>query len=133
VYVRGDPVNTFDLDGRGNPPRSCASAKFRGNAGTIFIQHKPGQTRIQWGIYFYGKNANPLQYGPWKVDVYVNGKRYDHKDQYYAPHGSISAAVAQPGSTISIVATYKLNLGFFSIRGRSVHNKCVVPGMPGNN
>ena len=49
-------------------------------------QSGPGKS-IQWGAY-PNSSVNATRY---VVDVYVGSRRVDHKDQDYAPHGSVSA------------------------------------------
>ncbi len=49
-------------------------------------QAGPGQS-IQWGAY----PNRSIKVTRFIVDVYVGARRVDHKDQSYAPHGSVSA------------------------------------------
>jgi hypothetical protein len=56
-------------------------------------------------------------FGPWFVDVFVNGRRVDKKGpprQVYPPHASIPRSKATPGGVLSIVFfhTYVPHNGF---------------------
>ncbi len=100
---------------------SCSNITYKGNAGAIHVQtSKNGY--VTWGIYMY----NPkLDAGPWNVDVYVGSRRVDHKEQDYAPHGSVSPKDAKPGKTFHITATHHA-----TANGKnyvSVPNECIIP------
>lgn len=99
---------------------SCGAVEFPGDAGKISVQTSPSGT-IAWGIYLYDASKND---GPWSVDVYVGFRRVDHKDQNYAPHGSVSPGDAPSGQTFHIEATHTdLEGNFYT----SVPNACVIP------
>jgi hypothetical protein len=99
---------------------SCGAVEFPGNAGKISVQTGPGGT-IAWGIYMYDPSKND---GPWTVDVFVGSRRVDHKNQNYAPHGSVSPGDATRGETFHIEATHTDLQGNFYT---SVPNACVIP------
>ena len=62
--------------------------------------------------------------GPWVVDVYVNNRKVDHKEQEYQPHGSISPVDLPPHSFVSIEAWHRDLLG---TEHYFVPNQCFVP------
>lgn len=99
---------------------SCSAATFPGDAGEVSVQTSPNGT-VAWGIYMYDPSAND---GPWVVDVFINTRRVDHKEQDYAPHGSVNPADAPSGSTFHLDATHT------DLKGNtynSVPNACIVP------
>jgi len=99
---------------------SCRATTFPGTHGTIHVQTNSAGY-VSWGIYM----DNPLyNYGPWSVDVFVNGRRVDGKVQSYPPHGSINPTHAPPGSVVSFSATHE---DFLGRPYRSVPNACIVP------
>ena len=62
--------------------------------------------------------------GPWLVDVFVNNRRVDHKEQTYNPHGSINPKQLPPNSFVSIEAYHT------DVNGTEhtfVPNQCIVP------
>jgi len=129
-YSFGDPVNNFDLNGQcgfpGNPFKKCGPKYspvhqcFTGNAGQICYQ-TTGST-VSWGIYVEPEYRG---FGKWTVDVYVNGKRFDHKVQYYEPHASIPDL--HPGDRVEILAEflYQDETGVHVLH--SVPNEYIVP------
>lgn len=84
------------------PQPTCEDVAFPGNTGTAFARQSPQRT-IAWGIYMHDP---ALDGGPWTVDVYVGNKRVDHKQQNYAPHGSVAPAQAVAGQTFRLEATH---------------------------
>lgn len=109
----------FGAVGSGTVP-SCDVVEFTGNAGSIYVQ-TTSEGYVTWGIYMHDPATND---GPWVVDVYVDKKRVDHKDQTYPPHGSVSPKDAKSGNTFSVQAIHSdLNNRVYS----SVKNACVVP------
>ena len=58
--------------------------------GNFPIQQRARSEAIQWGAYPNGTYSGTR----YVVDVYTGGRRYDHKDQNYAPHGSVDARTA---------------------------------------
>lgn len=99
---------------------SCRSITYRGKAGYIAVQTS-SSGYVSWGIYLYNKADEP---GPWKADVFVNGKRVDGKVQEYAPHGSVSPKHATKGGTFSITASHITPSG--RVVG-SIPNACRIP------
>lgn len=98
---------------------SCRAITYRGNAGYIAVQTAPDRT-VTWGVYMY----NPLRnYGHWIADVYVDGRRVDHKDQLYPPHGKVNPKHARSGSEFHITATVRAVDGEF----HSAPNGCIIP------
>ncbi len=65
-------------------------------------QAGPGQS-IQWGAY---PNSS-IRATRYVVDVYVGAVRFDHKDQNYAPHGSVPATTVRGkrGQSFSLTGT----------------------------
>lgn len=76
-----------------SPPLSGCSPDYRVNSnyGNFSIQQSGKGRAIQWGAY---PNAN-FSGTRCVADIYTNGRRYDHKDQDYAPHGSVDAGTAK--------------------------------------
>ena len=70
----------------GGPDHSCAPGFFPENElGSISAQQFGPGYGIQWGVY-------PKQVAAtYVVDVYMNNRRVDHKQQSYPPHGSVNA------------------------------------------
>jgi hypothetical protein len=84
------------------------------------VQVNPSNHYLQWGIYMYNPAYNS---GHWIVDAYVGGQRVDHKDQWYAPHGSLPPSVARSGAIFRLSAT-------LTVAGRvfySLPNSCRIP------
>jgi hypothetical protein len=100
---------------------SCHSITYKGSAGAIRVQtSKNGY--VAWGIYMYNSK---LDAGPWNVDVYVGSRRADHRDQNYAPHGSVDPKDAKKEKTFHITATHHADAN-----GKNyvnVPNECVIP------
>jgi hypothetical protein len=46
---------------------------------------------VQWGVYPSVPAARYV------VDVFVNNRRFDHKEQGYPPHGSVPASAINGG------------------------------------
>ena len=75
-----------------SPPISSCSPDYRVNSGygNFSIQQSGKGRAIQWGAY-----PNATYSGTeYVADVYTGGRRYDHKSQNYAPHGSVDAGTA---------------------------------------
>jgi len=99
---------------------SCRAVSFPGSHGTIHVQTN-ADGYVASGIYMHDSQYD---YGPWEVDVMVNGKRVDGKKQSYPPHGSVNPRNAPPGSVVSFRATH---LDYIGRPFRSVPNACIVP------
>lgn len=84
------------------------------------MQTSPNGT-VAWGISMYDPALNP---GPWVVDVFVNARRVDHKEQDYNPHGSVSPLDAPPGSMFRVEAVHTDPGGTVH---HNVSDSCVVP------
>jgi hypothetical protein len=56
---------------------------------------------IAWGIY---PSGNPS--GTYTADVYINGRRFDHKTQTYPPHGSVPASAVKTGDIFRLEGTF---------------------------
>ncbi|MEV3925769.1 hypothetical protein [Actinomadura coerulea] len=98
----------------------CTDITYRGSAGSIFARTSPNGT-VAWGIYMHDISKND---GPWIVDVYVGSRRVDHKEQTYAPHGSVPPSQATKGATFTIRATHT------DLQGHIYHevpNGCIIP------
>jgi hypothetical protein len=120
-----DPAAFEAASASSTPVPSCLAITYRGNAGEISVQTNPFSGSIQWGIKMFRESDN---YGRWLVDVYVGTKRFDHKDQWYNPHGSIPASYAKPGRHIKILADlYALQPNGETAHFFNVPNECVVP------
>ena len=65
------------------PSTRCPDSKY----GSFSAQQAGPGRAIQWGAYPNGS----VKATRFVVDVYVGSRRVDHKDQSYAPHGSVSA------------------------------------------
>ncbi|WP_433802533.1 hypothetical protein [Actinomycetospora sp. CA-084318] len=111
-------ASTFDT-ARGVLPQ-CTDISFKGGTGQINI--RTSATRyVAWNIAMYSSALND---GPWVVDVWVNNRRVDHKEQGYQPHGSISPRDLPANSFVSIEAWHTDRSGeehYF------VPNQCHVP------
>ncbi len=69
------------------PLGNCYPSYNAGSAyGNFSAQQSGPGGGIQWGAY-PNSSVKATRY---LVDVYVGTKRVDHKDQNYAPHGSVS-------------------------------------------
>ena len=76
----------------GSPQHSCAPGFEPSNEyGRLTAQQRGPGLGIQWGVY----PAIPA--ARYVVDVFVNDRRFDHKDQDYPPHGSVPASVVKAG------------------------------------
>ena len=95
-YAKSDPCNLSDTTGL---LPWCNSFAVYGNAGAIYIQQNPWNRYIHWGVYMYLTLWN---FGHFRVWVWVNGRLYDHKDQWYPPHGSINPRYTWRGVIIQI-------------------------------
>ncbi|MFT4231768.1 MAG: hypothetical protein QM606_03200 [Leucobacter sp.] len=73
------------------PISSCKNCRQNSDFGKFNIQQKKKGSAIQWGAY-PSHTYSGVRY---TVNVYTGSKRYDAKDQGYAPHGSIAAATAK--------------------------------------
>ena len=76
----------------GGPDHSCSPNFSPANElGSISAQQRGQGFGIQWGVY-------PRQPAVrFVVDVFMNNRRVDHKDQNYPPHGSVNAADVRTG------------------------------------
>ncbi len=70
--------------------------------GSISAQQAGPGDGIQWGVY---PNTPADTYS---VDIYINGKRVDHKDQDYQPHGSVNAVDVPSGAIFQLTGTATL-------------------------
>ncbi|WP_062464403.1 hypothetical protein [Demequina soli] len=76
------------------PISSCHHYVAPSHYGSFTIQQRTRGASLQWGTY-----PNAAYSGTrYEVEVFVGGKRYDAKVQYYAPHGSVAAATARRAS-----------------------------------
>ena len=76
----------------GSPQHSCSPGFDPSNErGRITAQQRGPGYDVQWGVY---PNTPSVRY---VVDIYVNNRRFDHKDQDYPPHGSIMARAISSG------------------------------------
>jgi hypothetical protein len=66
-----------------------------------------------------------LDAGPWDANVYVGSRRVDHKEQNYAPHGSVNPKDARKGATFHITATHHATANGKNYS--SVSNDCIIP------
>lgn len=68
----------------GSPQHSCSPGFFPENEfGSISAQQRGPGEGIQWGVY---PKVPAVRY---VVDIYLNNKVADHKDQPYPPHASL--------------------------------------------
>ncbi len=74
---------------------------------------------LAWGIYMYDKSEEE---GHWLVNIYVNNKRVDVQNQYYAPHGSLPPTIAKADSVFHVEATLQTNEGFLQKRPQPLHH-----------
>lgn len=76
----------------GGPEHSCSPGFFPENElGSLSAQQRGPGHGIQWGVY-------PRVAGTrFVVDVFVNNRRVDHKDQVYPPHGSVNRRAIRSG------------------------------------
>ncbi len=76
----------------GGPTHSCSTGFHPANAlGSISAQQRGRGYGIQWGVY---PNVTNIRY---VVDVYINQRRVDHKEQNYPSHGSVNARNVRTG------------------------------------
>lgn len=76
------------------PIDRCHDFRVNSNYGKFLIQQGARGNSIQWGTY----PRTDLSGTSYIETVYVDGKRYDHKDQSYPPHGSVDAGTAAANS-----------------------------------
>lgn len=98
----------------------CTDISFTGGSGQINIRTSPSRY-VAWNIAMHSAALND---GPWVVDVWVNNRRVDHKEQSYQPHGSISPRDLPASSFVSIEAWHT------DLSGEEhyfVPNQCYVP------
>jgi hypothetical protein len=85
--------------------------------GSISAQQAGPGYGIQWGVY---PNTPAETYS---VDIFINGKRVDHKDQAYPPHGSVNAVDVPSGGLFQLTGTATLgsDIAYFYLtcRGRN--------------
>lgn len=76
----------------GDPTHSCSPGFYPANElGSISAQQRGPGRGIQWGVY---PTVSGIRY---VVDVYINRRRVDHKEQDYPPHGSVNARDIRTG------------------------------------
>jgi hypothetical protein len=51
---------------------------------------------VQWGVY---PSVAAVHF---VVDVWINKRRFDHKDQNYPPHGSVPASIVRSGDVFRL-------------------------------
>ena len=103
-----------------DPVPRCTDISFKGNTGQINLRTSPNRT-VAWNIAMDDDSRND---GPWTVDVYVNNRRVDHKEQSYQPHGSISPKQLPPSSFINIEA---FHVDLYGTEHTFVPNQCYLP------
>ena len=93
--------------------KSCSpSYKANTAVGNFSVQQAGAGRSLQWGAY-----PKPQYSGTrYVVTVNVNNKRYDKKDQTYAPHGSVNQATAQRNSGKKLQITGTIYRGDDTIR-----------------
>jgi hypothetical protein len=64
--------------------------------------------------------------GPWVVDVHVNGRRVDHKEQGYAPHGRVNPVDAPP-SGLFVIDFGHLFADGWRTRAVGGYLACIIP------
>jgi hypothetical protein len=90
----------------GGPRHSCAPGFAPSNEfGRITAQQRGHGGGVQWGVY---PHAAPERF---VVDIWINKRRFDHKDQDYPPHGSV------PASAIGSGDLFRLEGQAFNARG----------------
>lgn len=76
----------------GGPQQSCSPGFTPSNEyGRITAQQRGRGGGVQWGVY----PAVPAV--RFVVDIWINKRRFDHKDQDYPPHGSVPASAIRSG------------------------------------
>ncbi len=86
----------------GGPNQPCSPiARFANRFGVIAAQQPGPGGAVVWGVY------PAVAATGFSVDVYVDGKRVDHKDQAYPPHGSVNPKDLRSGALVSIVGRAK--------------------------
>jgi hypothetical protein len=79
--------------GAGGSNTSCSPNFSPSNSyGRISAQQRGRGYGIQWGVY-----PNTSVSGTFTVDIYMSGRRVDHKVQNYPPHGSVNASNVHTG------------------------------------
>src|SRR3982074_2905711 len=78
-------------------PASCRRITYRGPDGYLAVQTSPSGW-VAWGG---GLNIKADEAGHYTIDVLVNGRRADRKNQHYPyfPHGSLPPSHAPSGAT----------------------------------
>jgi hypothetical protein len=88
--------------GSGGTNVSCSpSYEYSNSYGKISAQQRGKGYGIAWGAY---PNGNPS--GTYTADVYINGRRFDHKSQTYPPHGSVPASAVKTGDIFRLEGTF---------------------------
>ena len=86
----------------GGPNQPCFPiARFENHYGTIAVQQAGPGGKLAWGVY------PKVVASEYVVDVLVNGRRVDHKNQNYEPHGSINASDLSTGALVTIAGHAK--------------------------
>ena len=76
----------------GGPQHSCSPGFAPSNQfGRITAQQRAQGGGVQWGVY---PQVAAVRF---VVDIWINKRRFDHKDQDYPPHGSVPASVITSG------------------------------------
>ena len=90
----------------GSPQHSCSPGFAPSNEyGRITAQQRSRGGGVQWGVY---PNVAAVRF---VVDIWINKRRFDHKDQDYPPHGSV------PASAIGSGDLFRLEGQAFNARG----------------
>jgi hypothetical protein len=82
----------------GSPKQPCSpSARFSNQYGAIDVQQAGRGAGIQWGV------SALVPADLFYAEVFINGVRYDKKDQNYPPHGSINVTALHTNDQVSII------------------------------
>lgn len=96
----------------GSPQHSCSPGFFPSNEfGSISAQQRGPGEGIQWGVY---PAVPAVRY---VVDVYLNNKVVDHKDQPYPPHASLPSAAARKNTSVHSGDIFRLDGKAYDGRG----------------
>jgi hypothetical protein len=76
------------------PAQSCGNYWLAISDAKLGIQQQKSGSAINWGLYV----SPPYKAAHFQVKVYAGGKKYDEKDQYYEPHGSLKGSVTSKHS-----------------------------------
>lgn len=80
---------------------SCSPSRLsQGPHGFVDFQQQSSGSRVNWVVR--ADNQEFQTNGQWMIDVFSDGRRVDHKEQNYAPHGSVHPNDVRPGKLLEV-------------------------------